>query len=141
MSPETFHHLPAEKPALSVLGAGSTCLDFHAFRLICFRIQYLQPILFFYVSFILLAENSLRSFNSFFPPSLFFKSSVSFSDNLFAAKNKRVFRLRALSWFKSYWEHGPNKCSLHVPCDRPSCLCSWLPLSPTTGQTLIPSIK
>lgn len=127
MSAEIFLYLPAKKPALSVLGADSTCLDFHAFRLIFFSIQNLQPVFFcLFVSFILVAENSLRSFNSFFffffP--LFFKSSVSFSDNLFAAKNKCVFRLRALSWLKSYWEHGPNKCYLHVPCDHKSCPCS-----------------
>lgn len=127
MSAEIFLYLPAKKPALSVLGADSTCLDFHAFRLIFFSIQNLQPVFFFCLFhsswWLKIAYAvSIPFFFFFFP--LFFKSSVSFSDNLFAAKNKCVFRLRALSWLKSYWEHGPNKCYLHVPCDHKSCLCS-----------------
>lgn len=44
---ESSRYQMSETPALPVLGAEGTCLDFLAFRLISFRIQNLRPLLFF----------------------------------------------------------------------------------------------
>lgn len=63
---ESSRYQMSETLALPVLGAEGTCLDFLAFRLISFRIQNLRPLLFFHISFILVDENSLHSFNSLF---------------------------------------------------------------------------